>query len=290
MIEEQDNTNTPQVTYVYGDDLINQTNNQGTHTFGYDGLGSTRILTDATGTVQNAYGYEAFGEVDYSLGTVENNYLFTGEQYDNNVGFYYLRARFYNPSNGRFVNMDTFAGMQFEPKSLHKYLYTHAGPINNIDPSGNITLVQLAVASGIAGIVTSFATSNYSPFGADVPIGKLTATADLGEDSEIGEIITACVKEHYDWDDVTFRAIIGTAVIPIKKSVFRLPQGLGGASKYTNTLSVFGHFKYKNAKLPFKLFGTKRAFGVAGRVGGPAAVGVGSYDLTSIGLCISHHL
>lgn len=38
--------------------------------------------------------------------------------------------------------MDTFPGMQFEPKSLHKYLYAHADPINNIDPSGMTPLTD----------------------------------------------------------------------------------------------------------------------------------------------------
>jgi len=152
VLEEQNNLFIPQITYVYGDDLISQTQGGATHTFGYDGLGSTRILTDVAGTVQNVYGYEAFGEVDYQLGTVPNNYLFTGEQYDNNVGFYYLRARFYNPSNGRFVNMDTFAGMQFEPITLHKYLYANGNPSNIIDPSGNFGIGGLM--AGIAGAAT----------------------------------------------------------------------------------------------------------------------------------------
>ncbi|TDR22310.1 Ig-like domain-containing protein [Marinicella litoralis] len=143
VLEEQDDLFMPQVVYTYGDDLISQTNAQGVYTFGYDGLGSTRILTDVNGAVQNSYGYQAFGELDYQYGAIENNYLFTGEQYDNNVGFYYLRARYYNPGIGRFQNMDTFPGMQFEPKSLHKYLYTHADPINNVDPSGYVTLSSL---------------------------------------------------------------------------------------------------------------------------------------------------
>jgi RHS repeat-associated protein len=151
VLEEQNDLFIPQITYVYGDDLISQTQGGIAHTFGYDGLGSTRILTDTSGVVQNNYAYQAFGEIDYQLGTVPNNYLFTGEQYDNNVGFYYLRARFYNPSNGRFTQMDTFQGMVYEPKSLHKYLYTHSDPINNIDPSGNITLQGLLTGLRVAG-------------------------------------------------------------------------------------------------------------------------------------------
>ncbi len=165
VLEEQDDLFLPQVVYTYGDDLINQTNSQGVHTFGYDGLGSTRILTDASGVVQNSYGYQAFGELDYQYGAVENDYLFTGEQYDNNVGFYYLRARYYNPSIGRFQNMDTFPGMQFEPLSLHKYLYTHADPINNIDPSGYFSIGSFAAASRVAGIISKYA---IRVFAADV--------------------------------------------------------------------------------------------------------------------------
>ena len=158
VLEEQNGINNPQVTYVYGHDLITQTNNQGTHTFAYDGLGSTRVLTDATGTVQNSYGYQAFGEIDYQLGTVENKYLFTGEQYDNNIGFYYLRARFYNPGIGRFQNMDTFAGLQFEPTSLHKYLYANGNPANIIDPSGNIGIGSFTVALRVSRILATYAT------------------------------------------------------------------------------------------------------------------------------------
>ncbi|MCX7554685.1 RHS repeat-associated core domain-containing protein [Marinicella sp. S1101] len=165
VLEEQDDLFLPQVLYTYGDDLINQTNDQGVHTFGYDGLGSTRILTDQTGAVVNSYGYQAFGELDYEYGSVENNYLFTGEQYDNNVGFYYLRARYYNPEIGRFSQMDVFPGMQFEPKSLHKYLYTHADPVNNIDPSGYFSsLVEVGASAAVAGIITAYAVYTYNKF------------------------------------------------------------------------------------------------------------------------------
>jgi RHS repeat-associated protein len=64
------------------------------------------------------------------------NLLYTGEQYDANLQQYYLRARYYNPSNGRFNQLDPFAGNYSDPQSLHKYLYCHANPVNAIDPSG----------------------------------------------------------------------------------------------------------------------------------------------------------
>ncbi|MFO7820301.1 MAG: RHS repeat-associated core domain-containing protein, partial [Halanaerobacter sp.] len=54
-----------------------------------------------------------------------------------NTGFYYLRARYMNPSIGRFVTMDTWEGNNYDPRSLHKYLYCGNDPINRTDPSGH---------------------------------------------------------------------------------------------------------------------------------------------------------
>ena len=46
----------------------------------YEGPGSTRALSDTAGSLVRQYGYEAFGELLNETGTIENNYLFTGEQ------------------------------------------------------------------------------------------------------------------------------------------------------------------------------------------------------------------
>ena len=42
--------------------------------------------------------------------------------------------------------MDTYQGRMGEPLTQHKYMYTHADPINNIDPSGNVTLSGVMAA------------------------------------------------------------------------------------------------------------------------------------------------
>ena len=48
----------------------------------------------------------AFPSCDCPVGTTPNEYLYSGEQFDPNVGFYYLRARYYDHANGRFVSPD----------------------------------------------------------------------------------------------------------------------------------------------------------------------------------------
>ena len=66
----------------------------------------------------------------------DTSLLYAGEQYDGSADMYYNRARYYDPSNGRFNRTDPYAGNSQDPQSLHKYLYCHANPINAIDPSG----------------------------------------------------------------------------------------------------------------------------------------------------------
>jgi len=160
VVEESLDLNTfAEMTYTYGDDLLNQhrrvdATTTDSHSFHYDGIGSTRSLTDVSGSVSDTYVYEAFGEVENQTGITPNEYKFTGEQYDPNLGFYYLRARYYNVEIGRFQNMDTFAGRISEPMTLHKYLYGRAAPLDRIDPSGmaDISLASFSAAMNVLSI------------------------------------------------------------------------------------------------------------------------------------------
>jgi RHS repeat-associated protein len=60
----------------------------------------------------------------------------SGEQYDSDLGLYYLRARYYNPATGRFLSRDPLDGRANDPKTLHKYIYAGGDPVNAIDPTG----------------------------------------------------------------------------------------------------------------------------------------------------------
>ncbi len=131
-------------TYTYGLDLISQ-RDVGTGTknyYGYDGNGNTRFLTTTNGTISDTYIYDAFGVLITSTGTTANFYKYSGEQFDPNLGFYYLRSRYLNPNTGRFWTRDLFEGNRQEPRSLHKYVYAVNDPVDNVDPLGNIPIVS----------------------------------------------------------------------------------------------------------------------------------------------------
>jgi len=140
------------VYYTYGDDLISQTRNAQTHFYHYDGLGSTRLLSNGTGNFTDGYNYQAFGELLNQTGSTENNYLFTGEQFDRELQQYYLRARYFDQSIGRFTQMDEWLGKEQVPITLNKYVYGNSDPVRYIDPSGYFGLADIGAALNIRGI------------------------------------------------------------------------------------------------------------------------------------------
>ncbi|MFP5226056.1 MAG: RHS repeat-associated core domain-containing protein, partial [Acidobacteriota bacterium] len=107
--------------------------------YGYDGFGTVRQLTSLTGAVTDSYEYDAFGNQITHTGTTPNNYLYRGEQFDSDLGLYYLRARYYNPQTGRFMSRDPNDGDIKIPATLHKYLFASGDPVDGMDPTGRAT-------------------------------------------------------------------------------------------------------------------------------------------------------
>jgi RHS repeat-associated protein len=147
-------------TYTWGLELIAQTRAQPSPSpslvnyYVFDGHGSVRALTDATGAVTDTYDYDAFGNLLHSTGTTPNNYRYSGEQFDPDLNLYYNRARYLNTSTGRFWSMDSYEGDSQSPRSLHKYLYTANDPVNRLDRNGHdYSLVSVAVAGTIVGVL-----------------------------------------------------------------------------------------------------------------------------------------
>ena len=67
-----------------------------------------------------------------------HSYGFTGEQYGDSTQLLFLRARYYNPADGRFQSRDTWGGDYNRPLSLNRWMYVEGNPVNYTDPTGLI--------------------------------------------------------------------------------------------------------------------------------------------------------
>ena len=106
--------------------------------------------------------YDAFGQTVKQAGSFTNPLGYGGERYDATLGQYYLRARYYDPRQGRFTGMDPFAGNMGDPLQLNRYGYGGMNPIGMMDPSGNNFFVSISLGA--------FKVAGYS-FGAAAILG-----------------------------------------------------------------------------------------------------------------------
>ncbi|MCP4679866.1 MAG: RHS repeat-associated core domain-containing protein [Deltaproteobacteria bacterium] len=164
VIEERDDGGALLASYIHGVDLISQ--HRGGHDYYYhtDEQGSVVTLSDENGAKAAQYYYTSYGELwnqGHSFADT-NKYRYTGEQFDDETGFYYLRARYYDPGVGRFVTQDNCSGGlrcidMRRPLSLNKYLYAEGNPMLYTDPSGHFTLMELKIVVASISISASVA-------------------------------------------------------------------------------------------------------------------------------------
>jgi len=107
-------------------------------------VGSITRTVDMNGSVRNEYDYGTFGTRSHvkTAGTGSNqNFGYTGEMLDAESGLLYLRARYYDPSIGRFISADPYLGRMAEPVTQNRYIYVHNNPLLFVDPSGNFAFL-----------------------------------------------------------------------------------------------------------------------------------------------------
>ena len=111
-------------------------------------------LADSTGAITKTYKYDAFGVEKNIEDSDTNVFRYCGEYYDAEIGTVYLRARYYDPTIGRFISRDSFTGKNDDPLSLNLYTYCANNPIVNIDPDGHFWHI---VGAAIVGAVVNSA-------------------------------------------------------------------------------------------------------------------------------------
>jgi RHS repeat-associated protein len=98
-----------------------------------DGLGSVTSLTNAAGALAQTYTYDSFGNQTASSGSLTNFFRYTGREFDTETGLYYFRARYFDPTTGRFLSEDPIG---FDGDGTDFYAYVENDPTTSIDPFG----------------------------------------------------------------------------------------------------------------------------------------------------------
>ncbi len=134
--------------YYRGTELIGYTDQAGQRRcYRTDVHGDVRSLQDETGETVKEYRYNAYGKEEagrinpagantavyqwkQETENIRNPFRYTGEYYDEETGFTYLRNRYYDSSVGRFITEDPVRD------GVNWYTYTGNAPTMNTDPWG----------------------------------------------------------------------------------------------------------------------------------------------------------
>lgn len=138
----EDETN----SYIYGPENlpIEQIPSSGEPLFlHHDQQGSTRLLTNKTGTTETAYTYTPYGKLEASTGTVSTPLRYDGQYTSIDTGLIYLRARTYDASTAQFLSIDPALESTGEP-----YTYGKGSPENHTDPMGECGCTENAIPTG----------------------------------------------------------------------------------------------------------------------------------------------
>ncbi len=114
---------------------VNATSNARQY-YHFDELGNTRFVTNDASAVVATYAFTPYGQITASSGALDNPFTWQGQLgvMDEGNGLFYMRARYYDSTNGRFLSRDPLDGVG--PRDVSPYQYAFANPMKYVDISG----------------------------------------------------------------------------------------------------------------------------------------------------------
>jgi len=225
VVAEADGTGTVTADYVWGPDrmLVKKDVTSGNQYFYvYNGHGDVVQITNSNGQVLDktgniaanqtsvTYQYDAFGNEVNPDANDTNPFRYCGECYDKETGLYYLRARYYDPQLGRFINEDSFEGQVDDPLSLNLYTYCENEPLMHSDPTGHFVFAIPAAIGAVEWAVGTVitATTAYvagSEIGTRINKSKVEPIAVTNRDTDKEDKITYIYRytDKFDYQSLT---------------------------------------------------------------------------------------
>lgn len=155
--------------YVYGPEglPLEQINGSTVLWYHHDQIGSTRAITNSSGTVEATYQFDPYGTILSSTnpGGVSNPFMFQGQYLDSESGLYYLQARYYDPTTAQFLSVDPLL-----PSTRSPYAYVSGNPLNEVDRAGTDGAGNGAAGAAAAGAGVC-ATTAEVPIGGEITCG-----------------------------------------------------------------------------------------------------------------------
>jgi RHS repeat-associated protein len=278
-------------SYIYGPSgtPVEQISSSGTPTYLLaDQLGSTRALTNSSGSVTATFSYDPWGNLTGSTGSATSPFMYAGQYYDSATGLYYMQARYYDPATGQFMSLDPAVATTNSP-----FAYAGDDPVNSSDPSGLLTLQgDCAQQQG-----------HWIPgtgYGGGSCIGKVQPHSLVGEvgnalgsasvqvwNSSGGEVVHYLAQHQAGIAEIA----IGTTVVVVVVVGTVASGGLadavatgagGAASEVAEATAGEGFVGLFGLTFPLDAFVALTPVGLVG-VGGLGLIGYGIYSLFSSG-------
>jgi len=140
--QEQQLVNNPQ--YISYTSISKLDNNKDIVYFTKDHISSNRITTNQQGDIEYQANYQPYGDIFTQEGN--EKYKFSGKELDSS-NLYYFGARYYDPSIGRFTQVDPIFKLDESP-----YMYANNNPIKYIDPTGKILKISQEICDYLCDI------------------------------------------------------------------------------------------------------------------------------------------
>jgi RHS repeat-associated protein len=241
----------PMVFRYLGGELVGFSYGGSEYFYAKDGQGDVSAIYDSTGALVASYVYDAWGnqKVLTGLGAVDttqtsighlNPFRYRSCFYDEETGFYYLNARYYDPAAGRFLSADAVSvldGTAMQVNGLNLYAYCGGNPVMRADPDGKdwwewvlgfVIIGGLIVASvltgGMAAVVIGGALLGAS-------IGGFFGAISNGANIKDGKLT-------WDWESASqgfLSGVVGGAVLgAVSAAMPEFVSGLPFMSSITN--------------------------------------------------------
>jgi len=133
--------------YIWGPDRVLaqiDADDGKTYYYLYNGHGDVVQIIDTDGNIKNTYDYDVWGNFITKSETIDNPFTYFGQTYDETTGLYYLRARYYDPTTGRFTQQDP------AEDGYNWYVYGNQNPVMWVDYTGESGVGAATVAAATA--------------------------------------------------------------------------------------------------------------------------------------------